>query len=244
MDNETDVTREQMDETRASLSEQLETLGQRAVDTAQGAADVVALTVDNVRDAVNETVENVKDTFDLPRQLTRHPWVMLGGSIALGCLGGYLLSRRGAPQPSANGRTQPARPDRPGSTEKQNGLVKDPRFQVETSGTKPVQDVASAALDEGWRFGAEINKVKGLAIGTVLGVVRDMITQSAFQSMKAGLEDVIDGLTVKLGGEPIHGPVLKHSTRADGQDARHSSAMERPMAAAQGRCQTAGTTGP
>ena len=83
--------------------------------------------------------------------------------------------------------------------------------------TKSVQGVAPVACDAGWltemhnRFEPEINKVKGLAIGMAVGVGRDMITQSAPEVMKAGLTDVIDGITVKLGGEPIHGPVLKAS---------------------------------
>jgi ElaB/YqjD/DUF883 family membrane-anchored ribosome-binding protein len=220
MENETDVTRAQMDETRASISEKMETLEHQVVDTVQGAAEAVAQTVDNVKDvndAVHETVENVKDAFDLRLQVKRHPWGMLGGSIAVGCLGGYLLFRRGTAQSQPIERRQPAVRDIPRITEKQNGVVKDIRISDEAPVTKPVHDVAPAACDAGWltemhnRFEPGINKVKGLAIGMVVGVGRDMITQSAPEVMKAGLTDVIDGITVKLGGEPIHGPVLKAS---------------------------------
>jgi ElaB/YqjD/DUF883 family membrane-anchored ribosome-binding protein len=215
MENETDVTRAQMDETRASLSQKLETLEKHVVDTVHGAADMMGQTVDNVKEAVHETVENVKETFDLPLQVTRHPWAMVGGSIALGYLGGYLLYRLGTAQPRANGWSQPAAPASPRIIDKPNGVAKEPRFQEEAPATKPVQNAAPAAAAEpGWldgvqhRFEAEIHKVTELAIGTALGVVRDMITQSAPDVMKAGLTDVIDGITVKLGGEPIHGPVL------------------------------------
>ena len=78
------------------------------VDTVHGAADAVAQTVDNVKDAVHDTVANVKDTFDLRHQVERHPWAMVGGSIALGFVGGYLLVRHGAAQPAANGSNQRA----------------------------------------------------------------------------------------------------------------------------------------
>lgn len=219
MENETDVTREQMDDTRASLSEKLDSLEQRVVDSVHDAANVVGQTVD----AVHETVENVKDTFDLRLQVARHPWAMVGGSIALGYMGGYLLLRHSTNQPKANGKSQAAAAVSPPMAEKQNGVVKDTLVQEEASGKKPVQDAAPAASDSSWlggvhnRFGAEITKVKGLAIGTVLGVLRDVITQSAPDVMKAGLTDVIDGITVKLGGEPIHGPVLKESARAPGE---------------------------
>jgi hypothetical protein len=197
MDNETDVTREQMDETRAGLSEKLYTLEQRVVDTVQGASDVVA-----------GTVENIKDTFDLPLQLRRHPWAMVGGSLAVGYLGGYLLVRGGSAQPRANGRSQAAIPGRFTMTAQPPG---DAKSSVEEAPEKkPLQDDVPGP---GWlsgvnhRFGAEITTLKGLAIGTVLSFVRDRITQSAPEAMKTRLADVMDRVTTKLGGEPLQGLV-------------------------------------
>lgn len=112
MDNTPEVTRSQMEGTRAALSEKLETLEQRMVATVHGAADAVAQTVDNVKDAVHETVDNVKGTFDLRRQVERHPWAMVGGSIALGFVGGMLLHRHRATR-AVNGHSQPAPADAP-----------------------------------------------------------------------------------------------------------------------------------
>jgi len=230
MDNETDVTREQMDATRASMSEKMDTLEQHVVDTVQGAASAVGHTVDDVTDAVHETVQNVKDTFDLPLQATRHPWALVGGSIALGCLGGYLLFRHGAAQSRPSGARQPGIPASRGIAEKPNGVVNAPRFQEIASAKTPVEVAAPTACDQHWlggvhkRFGPEITKVKGLAIGMVAGVVRDIITQSVPELLKVGLTDVIDGITVKMGGEPIHGPDLKGEA--------HSPAMENPTVAA------------
>ena len=215
-----DVTREQMNETRASLSEQLETLEQRVTDTVSGAADAVTQTVDDVKDAVHDTVENVKDAFDLRLQVTRHPWAALGGSVALGCLAGYLLTRREPERPQANGRSQPAAPESPRSAEKPEDVVKAPRFQEEAFVRKNVRAAVPPIPSVGWmdeirrHFGAEIDKVQGIAIGAALGVVRDVITQSAPEMFKVGLADVIDGLTVKMGGDPIHGPILNETVSA------------------------------
>jgi len=240
MDHETDVTRAQMDETRASLSEKLETLQHRVVDTVQGATDAVAETVGNVRDAVNDTVDNVKDTFDVRLQVTRHPWAMVGGSVALGFLGGYFLLRFSSSRPVAIARSPVAAPANPRITEQPNGDLKNHPPLEEASAKMPVQDVAPGAAESGWlravqnRFGAEITKVKGLAIGTVMGVVRDMITQSAPDPMKAGLAEAMDSMTVKLGGAPVRGPVFKddHRTRAEHREA-NSSGMVGPRGAAQ-----------
>src|SRR5262245_55877302 len=98
-DEQPKVIRHQMEETRASLTEKLETLEHQVVGTVQGATSAVTETVENVKEAVaetvetvkgtvRETVETVKETFDLSRQVDRHPWLMVGGSVALGFLCG------------------------------------------------------------------------------------------------------------------------------------------------------------
>jgi ElaB/YqjD/DUF883 family membrane-anchored ribosome-binding protein len=206
--------RAQMDDTRAALSEKLEMLEQRIVDTVHGAADAVTDTVDNVKDAVHETVENVKETFDVRLQVDRHPWAMVGGSVALGFLGGCLLIRHGAAEPSAI-RYSPSTPaDRPPITAQRNGDV---NVAPPLNGASANQDRDSAHAASGPAgpagvnnpFGTEFAKLKKMAIGAVLGLVRDMITQSAPEQMKIGLTEAIDGLTVQLGGEPIRGPILK-----------------------------------
>ncbi len=249
MDNETDVTRTQMDETRASLSEKLETLQHRVVDTVQDATDAVAETVENVKDAVHETVENVKDTFDVRLQVRRHPWAMVGGSVALGFVGGYLLLRFSSSRPVAIGPSPSALPSNPRITERPNGDLKDHPPLEAVAGKTPVQDVAPVAAESGWlsavqnRFGAEIAKVKGLAIGTVLGAVRDMITQSAPEPMKAGLAEAMDSMTVKLGGAPIRGPVFKDDcrTRADPGEANSSATVRARGVARRSSQATVGT---
>jgi len=116
MDNEPEreVIRQQMEETRAALTDKLETLEHQVVDTVQGATtavqetvatvkDAVQETVETVKGSVQETVETVKETFDLNRQVDRHPWLMFGGAVAVGYLGGRLLTSEevGAASPFA-----------------------------------------------------------------------------------------------------------------------------------------------
>src|SRR4051794_29513643 len=102
MDNEPEVIRQQMDETRTALTDKLELLEQQVVGTVQDATSAVAETVGTVKQAVqdtvqsvketvHETVESVKETFDLKNQVERRPWMMVAGATALGFLGGYLL---------------------------------------------------------------------------------------------------------------------------------------------------------
>jgi len=217
MDNDTEVIREQMEETRASLTEKLETLEQQVVTTVQEATSAVTETVESVKEAVNETVTTVKDsvqetvatvkgtvedtvvgvkeTFDLQHQVEQHPWGMMAGSIALGYLGGYLLSKPRTRVVTANIGTQYPLP------------VSQPLASA------PLPAAPTAAGPSWWTgvsamFAPEIAKVKGLALGVALGIVRDSITEAAPAQMKAELGNVIDSITAKLGGEPLQAPVL------------------------------------
>jgi hypothetical protein len=224
MDDEPEVTREQMDETRASLSEKLETLEHQVVDSVQDTSNAVQETVANVKDAVHETVAGVKDLFDLPLQMQRHPWLIVGGSIALGYLGGYLLLRRGSDRPTVQEAQQSTFPDRPRRTRRPNGVVKEHRFGEQASEKAPIKEVAQGPSEPGRlsgvssRFGPEIAKLEGLVIGTVLSAVRDMITQSVPEPMRAQVGGVMDSFTVKLGGEPVQGPVFKDGFFAKGEE--------------------------
>jgi ElaB/YqjD/DUF883 family membrane-anchored ribosome-binding protein len=239
MDDEPEVTRAQMDETRASLSEKLETLEHQVIDSVQDTSNAVQETVANVKDAVHDTVAGVKDMFDLHLQVQRHPWLIVGGSIALGYLGGYLLlRRRGADRPYVNESQQSASPDgHRTARQNHNGVGKEHRFVEEASETRPKGKVVAQGPSEpgrpsgvGSRFGPEISKLEGLVIGTVLSAVRDMITQSVPDQMKAEVGSVMDSFTAKLGGEPVQGPVFKDGFfgKAEEHEDRNSSESGSP----------------
>jgi hypothetical protein len=71
------------------------------------------------------------------------------------------------------------------------------------------------------RFAPEIDKLKGLAVGAVGALVRDMVAPPASGQFSDQLSHVIDDFTRKLGGEPIRGPLLQSSdTAAAGKSSR------------------------
>ncbi len=144
MDSEPEVTRADMDETRAALSEKLETLEHQVVDTVQGASNAVADTVESVKDAVHDTVVNVKDALNLHLQVKRHPWGVLAGSIALGYLLGYLLFRGRSDRPALSGRSEPAARDSSPMTKRRNGAEKVHHAPAEAWGRNPSQEASQA----------------------------------------------------------------------------------------------------
>lgn len=109
-----DDIRQNIRETRASMTEKLEMLEERVQGTIEGARstveDIVGNvkgtvddtmekvkgtvddTVDKVKGTVDNTFEKVKRTIDLQYQVDRHPWLMFGGAV----LAGYVLGSLGS----------------------------------------------------------------------------------------------------------------------------------------------------
>src|SRR5205807_4113480 len=71
--------------------------------------------------------------------------------------------------------------------------------------TKKGPGLLDKLLDQ---FEPEVNRVKEMAIGTMVGLVRDWVTQALPASLAPKVEELMNQTTSKLGGEPIRGPVL------------------------------------
>jgi ElaB/YqjD/DUF883 family membrane-anchored ribosome-binding protein len=211
MDNETEalVIRQQMEETRTSLQDKLETLEQQVKDTVQGAAEAanetvqtvkeaVQDTVDTMRDTVEDTVTSVKDTFDLHKQVAAHPWAMFLGAAVVGYVGTRMLSGGGTaspPPPAVSGPKTMAGGYRP------NGAGATP--------ASPQSSGFLARLAEHYKD--ELNKVQSLAVGVAAGILREMLTSSAPPALVDQIKDIVDGVTSKLGGKPVQGPIFKEN---------------------------------
>ncbi|MBL8796134.1 MAG: hypothetical protein JNM56_19690 [Planctomycetia bacterium] len=211
MDSKPEVIRQQMEETRTALTQKLESLEEKVVSTVQGATSAVTDTVENVKEAVEETVTTVKDTvqdtvetvrdsLDVEQHVQRRPWLMFGGSVLLGFVAGQLLH-------SGSRRRYRPRGERPLSGSTPAMSVSTPAAAAAASAaTLPEEPGLLSSLAE--QFQPEIAKLKGLAIGTALGAVRDIARELAPDQMKAQVADMVNNVTVKLGGEPIQGSVL------------------------------------
>jgi ElaB/YqjD/DUF883 family membrane-anchored ribosome-binding protein len=207
MENEDDILNE-MEETRTSLTEKLETLEKKVADTVEGAAsavdetvvtvketvketvaavkDTVADTVGTVKESVHEGVGAVKDAFDLSSHVETHPWMMLAGSVAAGyCLGSILSGPRerehAAPSPSTTTRALG-------------------RIHHHGNGGAHKRKAESSWLSD---FAPELDMLKGWALGAVMGVVRDIAVRSLSPQLGPDLGHIIDNITAKLGGTPV-----------------------------------------
>lgn len=219
MDAESEMIHHRMEETRNSLTEKLETLEHQVAETVHGAnqavndsLETVKETVATVKDSVQETVASIKETFDLCLQVQRHPWALTGASVVVGYLVGCLQNRptHMAEKMSEASRTPPTRMRPVFANRESNGNGNHPRGVAPESEALP-----AASAQSHWYSGLadalepEMAKLKGLAVGTLAGVIRDMITEAAPEQMRSELADIIDHATVKVGGEPIRGNAWK-----------------------------------
>jgi len=213
MENE-DVILNQMEDTRTSLTEKLETLEKSVASTVQGASSNVAQTVEAVKDtveAVKDTVQDtvatvkssvddtidavkctveegvtaVKDFLDIPAHVRAHPWLMFGGSIAAGFFLETLVARPAARRrPLATHGTPPLPPDH-------------------VSGEARIAPHEATSMLSGLiqKFQPEIQRLKGVALGAFLSAIRDSVLKSVPPHMASSLEEIFENVSKKLGGE-------------------------------------------
>jgi ElaB/YqjD/DUF883 family membrane-anchored ribosome-binding protein len=244
MDNETKVIRHQMEDTRTSLTDKLETLEQQVVETVQGTTTAVAHTVENVKEVVQETVDNVKDTvedavqavkntFNISRQVDHHPWPMVGASVAVGYLAGHLFggsTREGRIPSPSNGESM-ATDTRPAHQER-NGSGSESRSAGRSTGNEAGSLVSSGPSDQGWlgglgeKLAPEITKLKGLALGAMIGVVRDLVVEMVPGQLGPRVKEWLDNVTTKLGGETLAEPIFQSASPKEEDHEQGYSAEE------------------
>jgi ElaB/YqjD/DUF883 family membrane-anchored ribosome-binding protein len=227
-----EVIRHQMEDTRTALTEKLETLETQVVDTVQGATAAVTETVATIKDTVEETVGAVKDTvqdtvaavkdtvqggvdtvkdwMDVRAHVDHHPWLMVGGATALGFCLGSMLGKQSSMTAAMSQAAEPARGEAPRSPSA--------RLHHHTNGGHKRRQEASSTISS-WLsdLAPEINKLKGLALGTLLGAAREMIVQAVPQHMGEQLKEIVDNVTTKIGGEPIPSSDWENSPLKQGE---------------------------
>jgi hypothetical protein len=62
-------------------------------------------------------------------------------------------------------------------------------------------------------YSEEMVKFKGLVISTAGGVLREMLTSSASPQLAEHIKELVNGVTVKLGGHPLEGALWSASPR-------------------------------
>ena len=196
-EQDTDEMRQDIDCTRSDMADKLEALEDRVMGTVQSAHE----TVDDSIQMARDTVATVKRNFDIKYQVEQHPWAVVGGCFFVGlALGGLYLGVR---------RRSRRAPNWPAADETR--LVGSPYLHAEqpsngriAAAAPPPQPYSMSANRPGFfgRFDEEIDKVKGMAVGYVMGLVRDSI-KDAVPQLASQIDDVMNSATTKMGSKPV-----------------------------------------
>jgi len=216
MAEQTEVIRNQMEETRSNLAEKLEALESQVTETVQSATEAVAETVQSATEAVAETVEAVKETvenvtesvgetvqsvgnfFDLRHQADQHPWVIFGGSVALGCMVSQLFGGKDSERASSGAGSWSSPPLEPS--------WRQPAPSPQPAAAEPVAQ-ASSTGQKSW-LSEEFDRLKSLGLGALMGVVRDMVKRSLPGELGKRAADEVDTLATKMGAQTFREPLL------------------------------------
>jgi ElaB/YqjD/DUF883 family membrane-anchored ribosome-binding protein len=127
--------------------------------------------------AVKHAGETVKRSFDLPYQVRQHPWPMIGASVLVGIVLGTVTA--GDSDEPRNHRDE-----------------RNDEFPRRAYGAE-----ASLPARNGF-FSEEIRGLKQAAVGALMSLVRNGL-RDAFPGIAPQTDRAVDGLTRKLGGEPV-----------------------------------------
>jgi hypothetical protein len=200
MDPQPDVIRQQIDQTRESLTAKVEAVERQVMQTVDTVKTKVEDTVEAVSGSVQRTVAEVRRTFDLPYQTRRHPHAIVGGALLLGTGLGYWLARARPPRRRPPSRSQafyapPAPPPAVSGEARPARQESGPSFLG-----RLLEPVAS-----------EMDKIKATAIGAFLGLVRDAAVRSVPPALAPRIEEIINDVTRRAGGDVIREPLLPPS---------------------------------
>lgn len=205
MSDNPEELRKQIDQTKASLVGKLEALETQVSGTVQTASETVSETVSAVKDTVESVVEKVHSAgefFNVKLQTQRRPWVVFGGSVLLGCLTTYLLSGKKKTTPRQDRTSEDVQRSSAARTAAAVPLATVPAAETPQTHAEPAEEKKHTWL---WD---QAGSLVGLAVGSVMSVVRDLAIQGLPEALGKDVAQEVDHLTSHLGGKPIQGSML------------------------------------
>jgi hypothetical protein len=175
------MIRQSMEQTKRRLTQSLATLETQVTEKVQHAGTAVNATAE----AVQEAVHSVGKAFDMERQFRRHPWLFVGGSMALGYVATELLRNGNSNHsvvtvPTSSTGTNGAygqTSDQPGKAHEANGATG--TAQASMASASEVKNGVAHPNESS--IGSELRRV---AMGAFSGIAQDLVARSVPQVME------------------------------------------------------------
>jgi hypothetical protein len=146
--------------------------------------------------------------------------MVFGGAVSVGCLGTILLSGSSRERVPSN---KPEAPSLPSDDAREESRTRDNRSQPQAEQSPN----SSHAGVEGWLW-ETLGSFKNLAVGAMMGVVRDLVSQAVPEKLKDRVSEEVDKLTESLGGEPIKGSLLPENQSTKTEPSTDQSPEQQP----------------
>jgi ElaB/YqjD/DUF883 family membrane-anchored ribosome-binding protein len=185
MEDQAELIRQRMAETRADLTDKLENIEHKVTTQLTDAQEAVTGTAEAVKENVVETVEAVKESLDVTRYVREYPWLMVGGGVVAGFLAYELLS---AGSSAATSSSQ-------GSTGRSGGSWAGGLASGLTSG---LAGGLTGGLGLGSLFGDQFQQLEKFAARTALQLVSSAIKDSVPGEFGTTLCHTVDKLASSL----------------------------------------------
>lgn len=235
MENDPEVIRKEMQQTRNSLSEKLEALSDSVTGTVNDARHKMMETVDTFRATVTDTVSSVKgqvtDTVDSVKQqftgtvdsvkdqfTDSMDSVKETFDVEHHVVNHPLAMVGGAVALGYLGGMVLNRISAPSARARALPVPAESRSEAPRGNglyAAPEPAYQSAAPGGGAilptflkGFEPELQQLKSVAIGAVFGMVRDLVQQKLPPNLTQQVSKVVDDLTTKMGGKPVEGHLL------------------------------------
>jgi hypothetical protein len=150
LERDIDETRRRIAAAQQAMAEKLEVVERQVRETVAGAQSAIDDVATNVKGTISDTAHSIKQTFDLPHQTRKHPWLFVGGAVLVG----YLLG----------GRNRGSRY----STSRGFDYSDPYRRQVQ-------QGLAGGVLNQ---FKGEIGSLRSAAVGAIITALWEIAKQS------------------------------------------------------------------
>lgn len=179
----------------------VQSLSETVTGTVQNLTSTVGGTVNSLTETVSGTVQTVRDTLDITPTIRAHPWSSVGCAVAVGMVGGFLLS---SPRPGRSsrvssllglGRAEGAPP--PAEPRSYYAPAPTPA-PAPTSNGHHAEPTALSAVGE--TFGDLAGTLRSYGISALMGVVSHLVKDAVPEAIRGDVTGALDSLKTKLGG--------------------------------------------
>jgi len=192
------VIRDEMEQTRSNLADKLGALETQVRETVVGAKEAVSSTVEGVKEAVGsvtETVGAVTEQLSVSKQVEEHPWLAMGAAVAAGFVAAQVLDRMTQPPSSPAASPPPSSySDLP---------LTSTRFTPPVEAKKKEGVLESIMPELGGAANELLHSVGGLAVNTLMGVIRELVVRELSPEWKGEVTKLVDKVAQQLGTKPI-----------------------------------------